>query len=58
LKFHPREVSFKGFDEPQRVWHVLYPGMMKLLRDKQTKTNELISPQSTAAQVVKKVLFG
>jgi len=58
LHFNAREISFKGFDEPQKVWYVLYPGMMQLLREKQNNAKELISKPSPAAQVLKKVWFG
>src|ERR1041384_2654748 len=58
LHFSARDVTFKGFDEPQKVWHVLYPGMMPLLREKQNKAKELISQPWSAAEVFKKIMFG
>ncbi|HYX27312.1 MAG TPA: adenylate/guanylate cyclase domain-containing protein [Pyrinomonadaceae bacterium] len=58
LHFNPREIAFKGFSEPQKVWHVLDPGMMQLLRLKQTKSKKLISEPSPAVEVFKKIMFG
>jgi class 3 adenylate cyclase len=58
LHFSSRDITFKGFAEPQKVWHVLYPNMMQLLREKQNKAKELISKPSPAVEVFKKIMFG
>lgn len=34
LKFNEKLVKFKGFEEPQKVWRVTYPGMSKLDTEK------------------------
>jgi class 3 adenylate cyclase len=58
LSFRPIDLTFKGFDKPQKVWRVVYPELVTILRDKRTKAQHLISKESTLVKGLKKVWLG
>jgi class 3 adenylate cyclase len=58
LKFNNKLVKFKGFEEPQKVWRVTYPGMTRLDTEKRAAASKVISKRSPAGQVLSKILFG
>ena len=58
LKFSSKLVKFKGFEESQKVWKVIYPGMTKLDTEKRAAIRKAISKDSPASQFARKVFFG
>jgi class 3 adenylate cyclase len=58
LTFVDKSVKFKGFDKPQKVWRVSYPGIGKLDAQRRAAAREVISKVSPTMKVVRKVLLG
>lgn len=52
LRFRPRSITFKGFSEPQRIWLVIYPELLKLIRAKQAALEQTISSAKSKSRIV------